>query len=149
MEASVQKCLPWDLLLMLLLVVWSLAFYNQYTSKLLLQTFRCMFFATTMGLAHGEILWWMNPASSKFLISCFRKSWCLRAKQYGQAATWAASGLVAMCISMRSVWSISLSLLEIIVSCSCNSLYTAVFVSSEILVLLSSTCFLDLDVNKH
>ena len=56
-----------------------------------------------MGLAHGDILLQIIPASSKFLISCFKKSWCLRAKGYGQAAIGPGSGLVAMCISMRPV----------------------------------------------
>ena len=49
------------------------------------------FLTTTMGLAHGDILFQMIPASNKF---CFLRSW---------AATGAASGIVTMCISMRSV----------------------------------------------
>ena len=61
------------------------------------------FFTTAMELAHSDMLLWVIPASSKFLISCFKNSWCLRAKGYGWAAIGAASGLVAMCILMRSV----------------------------------------------
>ena len=68
------------------------------------------FFTTTMGLAHGDILLQMIPVSSEFLTSCFKKSWCLRAKGYSWAAIGAASGLVAMCILMRTVLPISLSL---------------------------------------
>ena len=98
------------------------------------------FFTTTMGLAHGDILLQMIPVSNKFLIFCFKNSWCLRAKGHGQAANWAGSSLVAMCISMRSVWPISLSLFEIMVSYFCNSLYKVVFVSYEIFALFNSTC---------
>ena len=61
------------------------------------------FFTTTMGLAHGNIPFLMIPAFNNFLIPCFKKSWCLRAKGYGEAATGPASGLVAMCILMSSV----------------------------------------------
>ena len=48
------------------------------------------FITTTMGLAYGDILLWIIPGSS------------LRTRGYGQAAIGVASGLVAMCISMRS-----------------------------------------------
>ena len=98
------------------------------------------FFTTTMELAHGDILLQMIPASNKFLISCFRMSWCLWAKGYGQAATGTASGLVALYISMTSVWPISLLLFEIMASYFCNSLYWVIFVSFEILALLRGTC---------
>ena len=61
------------------------------------------FFTTTMGLAHGVMLLQIIAAPNKFLISWFKKSWCVRAKGYGQAATGAASGFITICISMRSV----------------------------------------------
>ena len=76
----------------------------------------CVILATMIELAHGDMLLWMIPASNKFFISCFRKLWCLRAKGYSQAVTGAESGLVAMCISIRSVSPMSLSLLEIMES---------------------------------
>ena len=53
---------------------------------------------TIMGFAYGDVVFQMIPASSKFLISCFKKSWCLSAKGYGKTIIWAASCLVAMCI---------------------------------------------------
>ena len=51
-----------------------------------------------MGPAHGDMLFQMIPDSSKFLSSCFKKVWCLRAKGKGQVIIGAAFGFVAMCI---------------------------------------------------
>ena len=93
-----------------------------------------------MGLAHGDILSKMIPTSHKFLISCFKNLWCLRAKGYGWAATGATSHLVAMCILMRSVWPMSMSLFEMMVSHFCNSLYKVDFVSFEMFASFNSTC---------
>ena len=98
------------------------------------------FLATNMGPAHGDMLLWMIPASSKFSISCLKKSWCLRSKGYGQAAIGEAFSLVAICILMRSVQPILLSLFDIIVAYFCSRLHNANFVSFKIFVSLSSTC---------
>ena len=62
-----------------------------------------MLFDYYYGASHGDFLLWMIPASSKFLISCFKRSWCFNAKGYGQAAIGAAFVPVAIGTLMRSV----------------------------------------------
>ena len=64
----------------------------------------------------------------------------VKVQGYGQAATGAKSGLVAMCISIRSIWPLSLLLFVIMVSLFWSNLCRATFVSSEILALHSGTC---------
>ena len=98
------------------------------------------FFTTTIGLAHGDMLLLMILASSKFLISGFKKSWCLRAKGYGWAAIGAAVGFVAICILMKSVWPISLLLFDIIALYFQSTLYSSILVSSKIFASLSGYC---------